>query len=122
MKKLVLGCLLLFFVATQATGCIITSDGGDDDGDFALVSATWAFKTVGGATLSCPAGFPTVALYNQRVDAENRPIGAPFIELFNCELFRGTSAELPPDVYQTWIRVTTDGGGGVYAESTSAIV
>jgi hypothetical protein len=119
MKKLVLGSLLLFVVATQATGCIITS--GDDDGDDAAVTADWSFKTVSGQSLSCPPGFATVRVVNQPVDTQNRPVGLPFEDLFDCAAFHGV-AFVPPDVYQTWIEVTNDSETQIYAQSTSAIV
>ena len=119
MKKLVLGSLLLFAVATQATGCIITSD---DDADLATITADWSIKTTAGSNATCPPGFNTVALYNQLLDSSNRPLGSPVIDLFDCAAFHGISDPLDPGVYQSWIEVTSGGGGTVYAQSTSAIV
>lgn len=123
MKKLVLGSLLLAAIATQATGCIITTED-DVPADAAFITADWTFRNV--ATQSntgCPAGFGTVALHNQEVDIDNRPIpGTEVIDLFDCIDGRHESAPLDPVVYETWLEVTSAGGGSVYAESLSAIV
>jgi hypothetical protein len=110
---------LLAVLATQTTGCIITSDGGDD---FATINAEWSFHTVNptGAVSppnSCPAGFNTVALHNQLVDANFRPIGDEVIDLFDCIDMRNFTDELDPGVYETFISVTTDSGGTIYADS-----
>jgi hypothetical protein len=123
MKKLVLGSLLLAAIATQATGCIITTED-DDPGEAAFITADWTFRNI--ATQSntgCPAGFGTVALHNQEVDLDNRPIpGTEVIDLFDCIDGRHESAPLDPVVYETWLEVTSSGGASVYAESLSAIV
>lgn len=125
MKKLVLGSLLLAALVSQTTGCIITSD--DDPEDFATISADWSFHTVNPTgTLSpennCPAGFPTVALHSQELDLNDRPIGSPIVDLFDCVDGRHDSAPLDPGVYETFISVTSTGGGSIYADSLTAIV
>lgn len=128
MKNLVLQSLLLVGIASQATGCIITS--GDDDGgggELAVVTAEWSFRDVrqDGSTAvetDCPAGFNTVAMYNQEIDRSGRPVGSPIIDLFDCIDFRHDSAPLPATVYETWLEVTTNGGGSVYAQSLAAEV
>lgn len=117
MKKLVLESLLLIGVASQATGCIMS------DEEDAVITAEWSFRELAtNSNLSCPDGFNTVALYNQPVDLDNRPVGQPIIDLFDCSDFRHDSAPLPPDVYRTWISVTSGSGGSVYADSLSAYV
>ncbi|MGN6109332.1 MAG: hypothetical protein ACTHU0_29765 [Kofleriaceae bacterium] len=117
MKKLVLESLLLIGVASQATGCIMS------DEEDAVITAEWSFRELAtNSNLSCPEGFNTVALYNQPVDLDNRPVGQPIIDLFDCSDFRHDSAPLPADVYRTWISVTSGSGGSVYADSLSAYV
>ena len=117
MRKLVLGSLLAV-LATQTTGCIISS--GDDE--FATINAEWSFHTVNptGAVSppnSCPAGFNTVALHNQLVDASFRPIGPEVIDLFDCIDMRNFTDELEPGVYETFLSVTSGSGGTIYADS-----
>jgi hypothetical protein len=115
---------MLAALASQTTGCIITTD---DDPDFATITADWSFHTVnGGGQLSpennCPPGFPTVALHNQELDGNNRPVGPEVIDLFDCIDGRNFSDELLPGVYETFIRVTSDSGLNLYAESLPEIV
>jgi hypothetical protein len=118
--------LLLAALASQTTGCIITSD--DDGGeDFATMNAEWSFHTVNpqGALSPpnlCPSGFATVALHNQEVDASGRLVGSPFVDLFDCAAGRDFTDVLPPAVYETFLSVTNDSGSLVYADSISAIV
>jgi len=121
MKKLVLGSLLLAAVASQTTGCIITSDE-----ELATINAEWSFHNVSpSGTLSpsnpCPAGYDTVVLHTTEVDALNQPFGAPIVDLFDCPDMRHLSAELDPGVYQAFVSVEND-AGGLYAKSLAAIV
>jgi len=132
MKKLVLGSLFAL-TASQVAGCIITTGEGGTD-DYATVGATWRFSTVAGGTATCPPGFDTVALFNQRVNAQGEPIGGNcrtpadaessngscFVDLYDCVDGAGRSAPLPPARYQTWIAVTDDSVSQVYAETVSA--
>ncbi|MEO8698113.1 MAG: hypothetical protein ABI658_31745 [Acidimicrobiales bacterium] len=121
MKKLVLGSLMAVLVS-QAAGCIITTDGGED---YALINVEWDLKTAPvttsqpGHTIPCPPGTTTAAVYAQAVDTSFRLVGSPFIDLYNCDIGAGTTDPLPPDVYQTWVELTSEGGGNVYATSTS---
>lgn len=124
MKNLVLGSLLLAALASQTTGCIITSD---DTSDYATITAEWSFHTVNPEGMlsppnSCPAGYNTVALHSQEVDASDRPIGAEVIDLFDCVDMRNFSDPLPPGAYETFLSVTSDGGASIYADSLAAIV
>jgi hypothetical protein len=125
MKKLVLGSLLLAALVSQTTGCIITSDGGDD---FATMDAEWSFVEVDTtgravATLPCPAGFDTVALHNQQFDpATDRDIGVEIVDVFDCVDATNFTDELEPGVYETFLSVTSPGGANVYARSVSAVV
>jgi hypothetical protein len=123
MKKLALGSLTLAALVSQTTGCIITTD----DDDFATITADWSFHTVNAAGAlspenNCPAGFPTVALHSQEIDGNDRPIGIAVIDLFDCIDGRNFSDELHPGVYETFIRVTSDSGLNLYAESLPEIV
>jgi hypothetical protein len=120
MKTLVLVALTAM-LAMAATGCIISSG---DDSEFATVTAEWSIKNLAtnDNTLDCPPGTTTAALYNNVIDESGNLIGSPAIDLFNCNDFHGAATDLDPDVYQTWIKLTSDGGGNVYAESLSAIV
>ena len=115
MKKLVLGSLMAV-VVSQAAGCIITSDSGSN---YAIINAQWSLKTTAGAKLSCPPGTTTAAVYSQAVDTSFRLVGSPFIDLYDCNAGVGNTAPLPPDVYQEWVELTSQGGGNVYATSTS---
>lgn len=125
MKNLVLGSLLVFG-ASSATGCIITSDGGED---LATISADWSIQTISGSKATCPPNGQAMVLYNQLVDSRNVPIGTPDIDVFDCDLGHGVSDPLEPGVYQSWLEVTDcldfeqcPAGHAVYAQSTSAIV
>jgi hypothetical protein len=124
MKKLVLGSLLLAALASQTTGCVITSS---DDAEFATINAEWSFRSVNpSGQLSppnnCPTDFGTVELHSQLVDANLLPLGSEDLDLFDCVDMRHISAELEPGVYETFIRVASAGGSSVYAESLSEIV
>lgn len=122
MKKLVLGSLFLALIASQATGCIISSDDAPED---AFVTAQWSFRNVASqANTGCPAGFATVALYNQEVDSNDRPIAGipPEIDLFDCIDGSGTTGAIPAVAYETWYEVTNGDGGALYGQSLAAIV
>lgn len=114
MKKLVLGSLMAVLVS-QAAGCIITTN----DDEYALITAEWDLKTTAGQTLSCPPGTTTAAVYAQAVNTDFHLVGSPFIDLYDCNAGVGNSDPLPPDVYQVWVELTSEGGGNVYATSTS---
>jgi len=120
MKKLILGSLIAG-LASQAAGCIITSDNGTT-GD-AFVTANWTLKSVASNTAaSCPPGFDTAALYNQPVDANGNAVGSVIIDLFDCAAGTGTSAGLPPGLYQSWIEIANHDNTSQYAKSLSAYV
>lgn len=115
MKKLVLGSLMAVLVS-QAAGCIITSGGGDDD---ATITANWTLRNLASnQAIPCPPGTTTAAVYSQAVNASNQPVGSAIIDLFDCDDNTGRTAPLPPDVYQVWVELTSEGGGSVYASST----
>ncbi len=105
-------------VVSQAAGCIITS--GDED---AVITANWSLKQQAtGQIISCPPSTTTAAIYAQAVDLDFRPVGSPFIDLFDCNDNSGRTAPLPPDVYQVWVQLESEGGGTKYATSLSAFV
>jgi len=117
MKKLVLGSLMAVLVS-QAAGCIITS--GEED---AVITANWSLKQQAtGQIIPCPPTTTTAAIYAQAVDTAFRPVGSPFIDLYDCNDNSGRTAPLPPDVYQVWVQLESEGGGTVYAQSLSAFV
>lgn len=134
MKNLVLGSLIAV-AASQAAGCFIEDGGGGGGGgDYATVGANWQFLTVDGESASCPPGFTTAALFNQRVNADGDPVGGDcrtlddadtsggtcFVDLYDCVDGTGRSAPLPPARYRTWIAITDDNVSQVYAETVSA--
>src|SRR5262245_3342853 len=101
MKNLVLASLIAL-AASQAAGCIITS--GDDTGEDAHISASWTLRSeASNSTAPCPPGYDTAALINQPVDANGNPNGPEIVDLFDCARGNGTSAPLPPTLYQTWV-------------------
>jgi hypothetical protein len=132
MKKLVLGSLALAAFVTQTTGCVISDSDPlppppPPPPDEATISAEWSFHTVNqSGQLSpdngCPTGFNTVALHNQQLDANDRPLGPEVIDLFDCIDRRNFSDPLHPGVYETFISVTNDSGATIYADSLAAIV
>jgi len=120
MKNLVFGALIALAVS-QAAGCIITSS--DDTGNDAFITANWSLKSLAsGTTAPCPPGYDTAALYSQEVDANGNSIGAPIIDLFNCDAGHGTSAPLPPSTYVAWIEIADHTNSTQYAKSTAANV
>ncbi|HVK87712.1 MAG TPA: hypothetical protein VM513_26520 [Kofleriaceae bacterium] len=117
MKKLVLSSLMTVLVS-QAAGCVISS--GEED---ARITAQWSLKSLAdNAAIPYPPGTTTAAVYSQEVDASFRPIGQPIIDLFDVEDNAGTTAALPPSVYQVWVELTSEGGSNVFARSLSAYV
>ncbi|HEU0035783.1 MAG TPA: hypothetical protein VFQ53_34460 [Kofleriaceae bacterium] len=120
MKNFVEG-LAVVLVVSQATACVIYDD--TEPVEAASITARWSFHNIAtDKTTACPAGFDTVALNNQELDVDGRPIGQPYIDLFDCADGSGISAPLAPSVYQTWISVTNTDGTQTYADSLSAIV
>lgn len=121
--------LAAFLIAAACPACVIhtTGDdgggGGGGGGDAATISARWSLRNMAdGATTACPAGFDTAQLISQPVDANNNPVGDPIVDLFDCAAKAGTSAALPPDVYQVWIEIRNTDGSTLYAQSLSQFV
>jgi cysteine-rich repeat protein len=93
------------------------------EGAGATITASWTFRNEAtGTTTGCPAGFDTVALYNQEVTSAGLTIGSPIIDLFDCATGSGASAPLPPTTFKTWIEVTNTNNTSQYATSTVAFV
>ncbi|MBA3394930.1 MAG: hypothetical protein H0T89_19950 [Deltaproteobacteria bacterium] len=108
-------------LALSATGCVVYAE--DRYEDAATISAEWSFENIATNTRTdCPAGFDTVRMISQPVDRDLRPLGEPFVDLFDCRDGRHASELLPPDVYQVWLEIVSNGGESLYAQSTSAIV
>ena len=120
MKRFVLASLIAL-TASQAAGCIITSD--DDGGEFALITANWKVRSeASNSDVPCPPNGTTAALYNQPVDSAGNNNGAVIIDLFNCSDLSGTSDPLPPQMYLSWIELANDNNTIQYAQSLSAFV
>jgi len=118
--------LAAFLIAAACPACVIHTtgdDGGGGGGDSATIAARWSLRNMAdGASTACPAGFDTAQLISQPVDANNVPAGDPIVDLFDCNARAGTSAALPPDVYQVWIEIQNHDGSSVYAQSLSQFV
>jgi hypothetical protein len=120
MKKLVLFSLIVA-LASQVTGCIISSDDtGTTDG---AITANWDVKSVDGTSLQCPAGIDTAALYSQEIDTNFGDVGGQITgDLFDCSAFTGLSAPLAPTTYYSWIQLENHDGSLVYATTVQAFV
>ena len=88
----------------QATGCIITSDDGDEFGYF---DVSWASPD------ACPAGAAA------EVFTQNRVTGEVLTDIYNCVDGVGTTAALLLGDYDVWVDITTEDGSAVYAQSNS---
>jgi cysteine-rich repeat protein len=89
----------------------------------AFITASWSFRNEATGTVTgCPAGYDTVALYNQEVTSAGTSVGAPIIDLFDCSSGTGTTAPLSPTTYKAWIEVVDHNNTSTYATSTSAFV
>src|SRR5687767_5247456 len=118
MNKLALAGL----IAALASGCVVREDPYYEYED-ATITGEWSFMNIAtDSRTGCPQNFGTVRMISQPLDGRLRPIGEPFIDLFDCVDGRHTSAFMPPDIYEVWLEVVTDGGGTMYAQSTSKIV
>jgi cysteine-rich repeat protein len=99
----------------------------------AHVMATWQLADIdptGQITATtCPPGFDTVALHDAVAtldgvitDPCTTADSSCFIDLFNCADGAGTSADLPPQPYLTWIEVVDHSVSTTYATSTAALL
>lgn len=116
MRKLVLGCFVAI-VASQAAGCIITSD--DDDPpieEIGLITAEWNFKELATNTIvtQCPPGFDTASVHSKRLDVTQ----ADIIDLYDCAALEGTPPQgYPAGVYEVFVQIENDSGTNVYGQS-----
>ncbi|HEY0252924.1 MAG TPA: hypothetical protein VGC41_15420 [Kofleriaceae bacterium] len=117
MKKLVLLVAVLGACSSNDDG-----GGGGGGGADAFVTAKWDFKSIDGTPLQCPTGFGTTALYSQEIDAAGANIGAPVIDLFDCNAFQGTSDALDQTTYYSWVQIQNTDGSSTYASSPEAFV
>jgi hypothetical protein len=105
-------------LVSQAAGCIITSESGED----AFITAQWSLKSLdSNAIIPYPPNVTTAAVKSQPVDANFRPVGNVITDLFDVENNAGTTAPLDPDVYQVWVELQSE-NGTVHAQSLSAYV
>ena len=133
MNKLMLVSVMTTLVS-QAAGCIIQSDPGNGGGgggggggsggrDVAAISTRCALRNMAdGATTACPAGFDTVQMIAQPIDANGNAVGDPSIDLFDCRAGTGVSTDLAPDVYQVWLEVRSHDLATLYAQSLSQVL
>jgi hypothetical protein len=135
MKNLVLG-MSVAFAASQAAGCVISSDSSE----LGHVSATWHVDHVRAdgsvSPTSCPnvGGIPidTAALHTVAASSDGTAIASCesdtdvgdncFIDLFTCDDNVGVSSPLPAQNYLTWVELTNHDGSLLYATSTSQFV
>lgn len=112
---------LFAVLASAATGCIIESGDDTSSSDYAIVTAQWDLRSEAtNQSLTCPPGTTTAAVHAQAVDGTYNLInGTEFIDLYDCNAKSGNSDPLPPTMYQVWVELTSEGGGSVYAVSTS---
>lgn len=110
MRKVVLAALMAY----AATGCVAEESG--------VITANWSFKELSsGASLECPPGFDTTAVYAIPLDSFGERVGQPLIDLYNCQDFSGSST-YPIDLYEVYLEITNDANTALYAQSTSAVV
>ena len=112
MRRLVLLCLVAV-TASQAAGCIFTSDD-DPGGELAIITSTWDFATVGGQALDCPPGFDTVEVV--ATGPEN------ITDLYDCIDGTSGAADYIPGDYDITIIVTNDARTTDYASSLTFAV
>jgi len=103
MNKLALSALLIGGLF-QATGCIITSDDGDEFGSFDV-----AWSTDG----ACPDG-SAAEIISQDVATQER-----FTDIYNCVDGAGVTAGLPLGNYDVWVEITTADGSALFAQSNA---
>ena len=112
-------------LALMSQACVIhTGDRDRDRGrDLATISARWSLRNMAdGATTRCPAGFDTIELFAQPVDANGDPLADPFVDLFDCGAPSGLSTDLDPDVYRVWLEVRSRDLSSLYAQSLSQVM
>jgi len=130
MRKPLHSISLLAPLAALVAGCVIEtrdrpgSGGGDGPGDdYAAISARWSLRNMrDGASTGCPRGFDTIELVSQEIDDAGAAIGAPAVDLFDCDVGSGRSSALFPGVYQAWIEVRSPDLDALYAQSLSQIL
>ena len=112
--------ILIAVIASQAAGCIITT-GDDTNSNEHSVTMTWKLTTSAtGLVATCPAGFPTAALFSQQVDDNDAAIGDPLIDLFDCSAGTGLRRRaLAPALYDEWVEITNTDNTMQFARSKS---
>lgn len=88
----------------QATGCIITTDDGDEFGSF---NVAWA------STGACPADAAA------EVISQNQSTGEVFTDIYFCTDGIGSTASLPLGTYDVWVEITSDDGSALFAQSNA---
>jgi len=120
MKRAKLAMLaILVLGATQAAGCIISSDDDDDTVDNAVFHATWSLSTGGAATDCATQGADKVSF----IFTGSNNMGTD--EIFSCDALAGDTDPFPLDGYTVSVSVLdcpdeTPGcpGGDVLGDAT----
>lgn len=103
MNKLALSALMIGGLF-QATGCIITTDNGDEVGSFDV-----AWSTDG----ACPDG-AAAEIISLDVTTQER-----FTDIYNCSDGAGVTAGLPLGLYDVWVEITSADGNSLFAQSNA---
>lgn len=107
-------------IVAQLGGCYLPPDNTTE---IATINAQWSFRSkAANATVACPAGFDTISVNSQEIDANGKPVGDPYVDLFDCADGFGATAPLAPAVYQTSIDVTDGKTGERFAQSLSQTI
>lgn len=89
----------------------------------ARITAHWVMRTVAAsASLPCPPGYDTAALYSQQVDVNGNDIGSPVVDLFPCNGLTAISAPLRSTTYDSWIDITNSNNTSIYGQSVNTFL
>ncbi|MCP4443946.1 MAG: hypothetical protein GY811_01190 [Myxococcales bacterium] len=101
MNKLALSALVIGGLF-QATGCIITTDDGDEYGSF---DVSWSSDS------ECPAGASAEVFSQDKITEQ------VFTDIHSCADGSGAAVDLPLGDYDVWVDITSDDGDTLYAQS-----
>lgn len=105
MKKLVFAALCCAGLAQFATGCVVV--------DPSTISAEWSLVSGDANTpTDCPAGATTIAMYSTETATQQR-----IVSVFPCGDEGGTTEDLLPGLYYTYLQLEDETGNITYAQS-----
>lgn len=111
MKKLVFAALCCAGLAQLATGCVVEEPS--------TITATWSLvQGDANEPAVCPPGATKIAMYS--VDQADPSV--EIVEQFNCADGIGTTGNMLPGQYQTWLQLMDEGLTVMYAQSRSTDV